>query len=72
MLENVFVKEEKQSPEVTKKRITAMELLAGVQPLVFFQREPDSPLSLENVLKVATAGSALWEQLAVSCNFIEC
>lgn len=65
MLENVLLKEEKESPQINKKRMTAMELLAGVQPLVFFNREPHSHLSLENILPAAPVGSTLWERIAV-------
>ncbi|XP_043268493.1 uncharacterized protein [Venturia canescens] len=66
MLENVLLKEEKESPQINKKRMTAMELLAGVQPLIFYNREPQSLLSLENILRVAPVGSTLWERIAIS------
>lgn len=66
MLENVLLTDEKQSPEINKKRMTAMELLAAVQPLTFFHSDPESPLSLENILRYAPAGSTLWERIAVS------
>ncbi|XP_015115665.1 uncharacterized protein LOC107040210 [Diachasma alloeum] len=72
MLEDVFVKEERGSAATDKKRLTAMELLAGVQPLTFFQQAPGGLLSLDNVVKCAPSGSALWEQLALSvCAFMK-
>lgn len=43
-----------------------MELIAGVQPLLFFQQESNSPLSLEKVLQFALPGSVLWLRIAVS------
>lgn len=70
MLEGVMLKNEQESIAINKKRTTALELLAGVQPLVFFRQEPGATLSLENVLKFAVPGSALWEQIAVSLNTI--
>lgn len=60
------LKEEKENTDGRKKRMMAMELLASIQPLIFFQHEPESPLSIENVLRFAPFGSALWEKIAVS------
>lgn len=58
--------EVKDSFESRRKKLMAMELIAGVQPLLFFQQENNSPLSLENVLSFATPASVLWLRLAVS------
>lgn len=67
MLKDVLLKDEKDnSVAIKKKRMTAMELLAGVQPLVYFQEKSGSPLSLENILPVAKSGSTFWQQIAVS------
>lgn len=66
MLENVLSQDHKPSNTINKKRITAMELLVGIQPLVFFQST--SSLSLDNLLKEAPAGFSLWHQIAVSIN----
>lgn len=65
-LENVPLKEEKENTDGRKKRMMAMELLASIQPLIFFQHEPASPLSIENVLRFAPFGSALWEKIALA------
>ncbi|KAH0569071.1 uncharacterized protein LOC123273216 [Cotesia glomerata] len=66
MLENVLSQDHKPSNTINKKRITAMELLVGIQPLVFFQST--SSLSLDNLLKEAPEGSSLWHQVALSVN----
>ncbi|KAG8037467.1 hypothetical protein G9C98_005677 [Cotesia typhae] len=66
MLENVLSQDHKPSNTINKKRITAMELLMGIQPLVFFQST--SSLSLDNLLKEAPAGFQLWHQIALSVN----
>lgn len=58
--------EVKDSFESRRKKLMAMELIAGVQPLLFFQQENNSPLSLENVLLFATPASVLWLRIAVS------
>ncbi|XP_076243493.1 uncharacterized protein LOC143184856 [Calliopsis andreniformis] len=65
-LESVLLKEEKENIDGNKKRIMAMELLASIQPLIFFQHGPESPLSVENVLKFAPPGSALWQRIALA------
>ena len=66
MLEKILLQEVNDSFESRKKRLMAMELIAGVQPLLFFQQESNSPLSLEKVLQFATPGSVLWLRFAVS------
>ncbi|XP_031835493.2 uncharacterized protein LOC116428242 [Nomia melanderi] len=66
ILENVLLKEEKESVDGEKKKTMAMELLASIQPLIFFQHGPDSSLSIENVLKYAPPGSALWQKIALA------
>ncbi|KAK0080750.1 hypothetical protein PV325_013377 [Microctonus aethiopoides] len=67
MLKDVLLKDENDnSVAIKKKRMTAMELLAGVQPLVYFQEKSASPLSLENILPAAKSGSTFWQQIAVS------
>ncbi|XP_053983275.1 uncharacterized protein LOC128886913 isoform X2 [Hylaeus anthracinus] len=65
-LENVLLREEKEITVGSKKKTTAMELLASVQPLIFFQHESESALSVENVLKYAPPGSALWQRIALA------
>lgn len=65
MLKGVLVRRDEQIFELKKKAI-ALELLAGVQPLIFLEEEADSPLSLVNVLKYATPGSNMWHKIAVS------
>ena len=67
MLEGILLQEMKDGTEI-KKRLMAMELIAGVQPLVFFQQENNSPLSLEQILEFASPGSVLWHRIAVSSN----
>lgn len=66
ILENVLLKEEKASIDGDKKTIMAMELLASVQPLILFQQELESPLSVHYFLKFALPGSFLWQKIAVS------
>ncbi|XP_034949329.1 uncharacterized protein [Chelonus insularis] len=66
MLESVLMKDEKDIFTTNKKRLTAMELLGGIQPLTFFQKEPESPLALNNILKNALPGTAFWYQIALS------
>ncbi|KAJ8679530.1 hypothetical protein QAD02_015317 [Eretmocerus hayati] len=71
MLKNVLMKQDEQSFG-TKKRIVALELLAGVQPLIFLEEEDDSSFSLVNILKYATPGSNIWHKLALTvCAFIK-
>lgn len=57
----------------------AIELLASVQPLIFFQREAEHILSIQNILEYyALPGSDIWQRVAVSistsyyfnCSFI--
>ncbi|XP_008558545.1 uncharacterized protein LOC103579031 [Microplitis demolitor] len=67
MLENVLSQDDKPGSTINKKKITALELLVGIQPLVFFQ--PSDPLlSLDNLLNEAPSGSKLWHQVALSVN----
>ncbi|KAK0178815.1 hypothetical protein PV327_007663 [Microctonus hyperodae] len=67
MLKDVLLKDEKDnSVAIKKKRMTAMELLAGVQPLVYFQEKPGTPLSLANILPSAKSGSTFWQQIALA------
>ncbi|XP_015438849.1 PREDICTED: uncharacterized protein LOC107193847 [Dufourea novaeangliae] len=65
-LENVLLKQETESIVSEKKKTMAMELLASIQPLVFFQHEGMPAVSVENVLKDAPAGSALWHRIALA------
>ncbi|XP_012150937.1 uncharacterized protein LOC100879608 [Megachile rotundata] len=65
-LENVLLKEEKENVDGSKKKIMAMELIASIQPLIFFQHEPQSPLSIHTILNFAPPGSALWQKIALS------
>lgn len=64
VLKSVLTRREEQSIQA-KKKVIALELLAGVQPLIFLEEEDISPLSLVNVLKYATPGSHIWHKLAV-------
>ncbi|XP_015605386.1 uncharacterized protein LOC107272600 isoform X2 [Cephus cinctus] len=66
VLENALVKKENENSEYVKNRITAMELLAGVQPLTFFQSPSHSVCSPENILLATTRGSTLWQRIAFS------
>lgn len=45
----------------------AVELLVGLQPLIFFQHEAEHILSIQNILYYyASSGSIIWQQIAVS------
>lgn len=66
VLEGMLCQEVKDSFESRRKKLMAMELIAGVQPLLFFQHENNSPLSLENVLNFAAPGSVLWLRIAIA------
>ncbi|XP_011494610.1 PREDICTED: uncharacterized protein LOC105359663 [Ceratosolen solmsi marchali] len=71
MLKSVLIRKDEQSFELKKKAI-ALELLAGVQPLIFLEKEIDSSLSLVNVLKYATPGSNMWHKIAlIVCAFVK-
>lgn len=60
-----------ESITIYKKRIMAIELLASVQPLIFFQHEAEHILSIQNILEYyALPGSAIWQRVAVSIDFI--
>ncbi|XP_006614396.1 uncharacterized protein LOC102674875 [Apis dorsata] len=65
-LENVLLKEDKENIDDNKKRILAMELLASIQPLILFQQELQSPLSVHSVLKYALSSSILWQKIALT------
>ncbi|OAD54356.1 hypothetical protein WN48_08070 [Eufriesea mexicana] len=65
ILENVLLKEEKANIDGDKKTLMAMELLASVQPLILFQQELESPLSVHSFLKFALPGSFLWQKIAL-------
>lgn len=68
-LEDVFLKDEKENIDSHKKRIMAVELLACIQPLIFFQYDSTHVLSIQNVLYCyALPGSAIWQRIAVSIN----
>lgn len=44
-----------------------VELLASIQPLIFFQHEIGHVLSVQSVLRYyALPGSVIWQQIAVS------
>lgn len=64
MLRSVLIRINEQSFEIKKKEM-ALELLAGVQPLIFIEEKEDSPLCLINVLKYAKPGSDIWHKTAV-------
>lgn len=61
ILEDILLKEEKENMDVNKKKMTAMELLASVQPLIFFHSDRESPLYIENILKFAPQSSVIWQ-----------
>lgn len=66
-LQSVLLKNEIDSVDHYKKRIMAVELLASLQPLIFFQHEAEHTLSIQNTLYYyASSGSIIWEQIAVS------
>lgn len=70
-LENVLLNSETESMDLYKKRIMAVELLASIQPLIFFQHEASHKLSIQNVLYFyASCGSIIWQRMAVSTNII--
>ncbi|XP_020282901.1 uncharacterized protein LOC109854334 [Pseudomyrmex gracilis] len=61
-----------ESINIYKKRIMAIELLASVQPLIFFQREAEHILSIQNILEYyALPGSDIWQRVALTvCAFV--
>lgn len=66
-MESVLLKDEKENVEFNKKKIMAVELLASIQPLRFFQRKAEHVLSIENILNLyASPGSSIWQQIIVS------
>ncbi|KAL6431131.1 hypothetical protein ACFW04_007099 [Cataglyphis niger] len=66
-LQNVLLKNEIDSVDHYKKRIMAVELLASLQPLIFFQHEAEHTLSIQNILYYyASSGSIIWEQIALA------
>lgn len=68
-LENVFlIKCEKESIDLYKKRVMAVELLASIQPLIFFQHDITHTLSIQNILHYVVPGSIIGERVAVSSN----
>lgn len=70
-MENVLLKDEKESVELNKKRVMAVELLASIQPLRFFQRKTEHVLSVQNILYLyASPGSSIWQLIAVSTNIL--
>lgn len=73
IMESAFLKDEKESVEISKKRIMAVELLANIQPLRFFQHKPEHVLSVQNILYLyASPGSFIWYQIAVSIDMLCC
>lgn len=64
MIKSVLTNRNEQNYVVKKKKI-ALELLAGVQPIIFLNEDIHSPLSLINVLNYATPGSSIWFKIAV-------
>ncbi|XP_028049684.1 uncharacterized protein LOC105838498 [Monomorium pharaonis] len=66
-LQNVLLKSETESMDLYKKRIMAVELLASIQPLIFFQHEASHTLSIQNVLYYyASCGSIIWQRMALA------
>ncbi|XP_012282456.1 uncharacterized protein LOC105700835 [Orussus abietinus] len=66
MLEHAILREEKENSETLKRKMTAMELLVGVQPLIYYQQDSASSLSLQNILPAAVPGSVLWHDFGLS------
>lgn len=67
----MLLKSETESIDLYKKRIMAVELLASIQPLIFFQYETAHTLSIQNVLYYyASSGSIIWQRIAVSTDII--
>lgn len=70
-LENVLFKSEVKNVDLYKKRIAVVELLASIQPLIFFQYESEHVISMRNILNYyALPGSVIWQQIAVGMIFI--
>ncbi|XP_024882287.1 uncharacterized protein LOC112461317 [Temnothorax curvispinosus] len=66
-LENVLLKSETESIDLYKKRIMSVELLASIQPFIFFQHEPAHTLSIQNILYYyASSGSIIWQRIALT------
>lgn len=61
VLTSVLVKEEN-----VRKRTTAMELLACLQPLVFFDDDACARVRFNSALDLAVHGSHLWHRLALA------
>lgn len=71
-LKQVILKGEEQNADINNRRILAMELLVTVEPLILFQQEPESPLSVHAVFKFAPPGSTLWQKIALAiCAFVK-
>lgn len=69
MLESVLLKDD-NTIDIWKKRTMVVELLASIQPLIFFENEVKHVLSIQNVLRYyASPASAIWQQIAVSIKF---
>ncbi|XP_014474277.1 PREDICTED: uncharacterized protein LOC106744219 isoform X2 [Dinoponera quadriceps] len=67
IMESVLLKDEKESVELNKKRVMAVELLASIQPLRFFQRNTEHVLSVRKILHLyATPSSSIWQQIALA------
>ncbi|KMR00424.1 transcription initiation factor tfiid subunit 6 [Lasius niger] len=66
-LQSVLLKNKIESVDHYKKRIMAVELLVGLQPLIFFQHEAEHILSIQNILYYyASSGSIVWQQIALA------
>ncbi|EZA62355.1 hypothetical protein X777_03389 [Ooceraea biroi] len=66
-LENVFFKSETKNVDLYKKRTVVVELLASIQPLVFFQYETEHSLCIQNILNYyASPGSVIWQRIALT------
>ncbi|XP_032665126.1 uncharacterized protein LOC116841387 [Odontomachus brunneus] len=73
IMESAFLKDEKESVEINKKRIMAVELLASIQPLRFFHHKTEHVLSVQNILYLyASPGSFIWHQIALTiCTLVK-
>lgn len=66
-LQSVLLKNEVETLDHYKKRKLAVELLASLQPLIFFQHEAEHILSIQNILYYyASSGSIIWQQIALA------
>ncbi|XP_046620346.1 uncharacterized protein LOC124305226 [Neodiprion virginianus] len=66
MLETILLREDNEKLKPDVKKEMAMEIMAGVQPLYFFQPDNNVPGFYKNVLEYALPGTSLWHRLALT------